>query len=78
MDAIPWDMSDKPANQNYRSTPIKNSWHSVNVVVAKEKPSNEKELIEKIAQAWQHLITFEKLLQLCAYHDKALQSSKSE
>ena len=37
--------------------PIENLWHRINVIIAKNKPSNKRELIENIIQAWHHIVT---------------------
>ena len=44
--------------------PIENLWHRINVIIAKNNPSNKRELIENIIQVWHHIVTSEKLRNL--------------
>ena len=40
---------------------IENLWHGINVIIAKNKTSNKRELIENIIQVWHHIVTPEEL-----------------
>ena len=44
--------------------PIENLWHRINAIIAKNKPSNKRELIENTIQAWHHIVTPEELRNL--------------
>ena len=43
---------------------IKNSWHRINVIIAKEKPSYNKELIKIIIRAWHHFVALKEICNL--------------
>ena len=57
--------------------PNENLWHRINIIIAKNKPSNKRELIENIIQVWNHIVTSKELRNLvqsmprpCAEHAK--------
>ena len=52
-----------PVQSRYLS-PIKNLWHRINTVVAKEKSTSKRDLIEEIIFAWPHIVTPEELRRL--------------
>ena len=64
-----WMQSHGVAQMNWPTqspdlNPIENLWHRINVIIAKNKPSNKRELIENIIQAWHHIVTPEELRSL--------------
>ena len=64
-----WMQSHRVAQMNWPAqspglNPIENLWHRINVIIAKNKPSNKRELIENIIQAWHHIVTLEELRNL--------------
>lgn len=57
-----WTQSHKVAQMNWPAqlpdlNPIENLWYRMNLIIAKNKPSNKRELIENIIQAWHHIVT---------------------
>ena len=44
--------------------PIENLWHRINTIIAKNKPSKKRKLIENIIQAWHNIVTPEELRNL--------------
>ena len=54
---------NRPA-QSPDFNPTENLWHRINEIIAKNKPSNKRELIENIIQAWYHIATPEELRNL--------------
>ena len=64
-----WMQFHRVAQKNWPAqspdlNPIQNLWHRINVIIAKNKPSNKIELIENIIQAWHHIVTSEELRNL--------------
>ena len=64
-----WMQSHRVAQMNWPAqspdlNSIENLWHRINVIIAKNKPSNKRELIENIIQAWNHTVTPEELRNL--------------
>ena len=65
-----WMQSHGVAQMNWPAqspdlNPIENLWHRYNVIIAKNKPSNKRELIENINQAWQLLLHRKNFAILC-------------
>ena len=61
-----WMQSHRVAHMNWPAqspdlNPIENLRHRINVIIAQNKPSNKRELIENIIQAWHHIFTPEEL-----------------
>lgn len=44
--------------------PIENLWQRMSCIIAKDKPTNKRMLIEKIIRAWHHIVTAEELQNL--------------
>ena len=64
-----WMQSHRVVQMNWPAqspdlNPIENLWHRINEIIAKNKPSNKRELIENIIQAWYHIVTREELRNL--------------
>ena len=64
-----WMQSYRVAQMNWPVqspdlNPIENLWHKINIIIAKNKPSNKIELIENNIQAWHHIVTPEELCNL--------------
>ena len=64
-----WMQSHRVAQMNWPAqspdlSPIENLWHRINVIIAKNMPSNTRELIENIIQAWHHIVNPEELRNL--------------
>ena len=79
-----WIQSHKVAQINWPAqspdlNPIENLWRRINVIIAKNKPSNKRELIENIIQAWHHIVTpkeFRNLVQSMPRRCKAVIQNK--
>ena len=81
-----WMQSHRVAQMNWPAqspdlNPTENLWHNITVPVisAKSNPSNNRELIENIFQAWHYIHSHTgRTLQPCAEHAETVQSSDSE
>ncbi|XP_067947103.1 baculoviral IAP repeat-containing protein 7-B-like [Watersipora subatra] len=47
---------DRPA-QSLDLNPTENLWQRMSTIIAKDKPTNKKELIEKVINMWHHVVT---------------------
>ena len=64
-----WIQSHRVAQMNLPAqspdlNPIENLWHRINLIIAKNKLSNKRELIENVIQAWHHIVTPKELCNL--------------